>query len=192
MQSEPTKQSICKALFVCYNSSSSKSDRDAADTYLQNIKKSKNGLKLSINLFGNTMDPPVLFYCLHVIEYSIDKRWHELDNECIIMLNQLLLSFIRQVCGNNNLYNSIPSHIREKIAQILVKLMRRQYLISWNSFFKDLIEILSHNNNDNNNNGIWDIFYRILQDLNWCIHENRNITQEELTLNNKIKDKIRE
>eukprot|EP01084_Bolivina_argentea_P191164 328372_1 len=119
MQSEPTKESICQALFVSYNASSSKTERTAADTYLQNIKESNNGLNLSIHLFQNTMDPPVLFYCLHVIQYSIDKRWHTLNQDTITMINQLLLSFIGQVCCKNNLFTAIPSHVRSKIAQLL-------------------------------------------------------------------------
>ena len=213
MQSEPTKQSVCKALHVFYNASSSMTDRNAADSYLQTIKESPNGIKLSIDLFQNTMDSPVLFYCLLIIEYNIDKRfvcffcffffnenfngnyleisflyfrWDELDENIIIMINKLLLSFIGQVCSKDNLFKTIENHVRSKVAQNLVKLMKRQYLTSWQSFFKDLIEILKHGN------GCFDIFYRILKDLNWSIHENRNITQEQLTLNNKIKDRMRQ
>ena len=105
------------------------------------------------------------------------------------MLNQLLLSFISQVCSKDHLFARIPSHIREKLAQILVKLMKRQYLISWQSFFKDFIEILKQ---QQQSDGVWDMFWRILQDLNWSIHENRNQESDQLTLNMQIKDKMRE
>ena len=104
----------------------------------------------------------------------------------IIMLNKLLMSFIGQVCSKEHIFTTIENHVREKIAQLLVKLMRRQYLISWQSFFADLIETLQQGD------GCWDMYFRILLDLNWTIHENRNQTSEQLTLNNNIKDKMRQ
>eukprot|EP00484_Ammonia_sp_Unknown_P015102 CAMPEP_0197081006 /NCGR_PEP_ID=MMETSP1384-20130603/214414_1 /TAXON_ID=29189 /ORGANISM="Ammonia sp." /LENGTH=1028 /DNA_ID=CAMNT_0042519897 /DNA_START=153 /DNA_END=3239 /DNA_ORIENTATION=+ len=133
------------------------------------------------------MDPNVLFFCLIIIEFNLNKRWHELEQATAITLNKLLLSFIEQVCGKEHLLRSIPVNVREKTAQILVQLMKRQYLLSWQSFFKDLCEILKHGES-----GSWDMFWRILQDLNWCIHENGNQCQEALSLNNAIKDKMRE
>ena len=75
MQSEPTKQSIVKALFAFYDASSSATERSGADSYLQSIKESSNGLKIAIDLFQNTMESPVLFYCLLIIEHNIDKRY---------------------------------------------------------------------------------------------------------------------
>ena len=75
MQPEPTMESIVNALSVFYDAGSSTTERNGADKYLQTIKESPNGFKLAIDLFQNTRKSRVLFYCLLVIEFNIDKRF---------------------------------------------------------------------------------------------------------------------
>ena len=82
MQPEPTKESICNAVFVLYNANSSQQEITSAGNYLQKIKESENGLKISIHLFQNTMDANVLFNCLVIIKYAIDERCVYFHKKC--------------------------------------------------------------------------------------------------------------
>lgn len=114
-------------------------DRKNAELYLNKMSECAIGYQVCLKLFtsGSSINNNnVLFYCLHVFENAIKYQWSNLSMNEQCILSSILLQFIHDMCSNDNEKYIISEFVKKKIAQLIVTLIKLQYLSIRKSFFK--------------------------------------------------------
>jgi exportin-T len=127
----------------------------------------------------------VRFFALQALQESLDSlaRYEQLSPDMRLGLRKTLMDWISLRFGSPNTSASVePSFLKNKLAHLLVSLVRRQYPNEWPSFFRDLLQLVS-----TGSVAMLDLYLRICVSLDQevvCRYIHR--TQEDLNLNTMI------
>ena len=71
---EDLANQIENAVLTVQNPTTSNIDRQNAQSFMNSVRDSENGWQICINLFQNSSQSEVRFYCLHVFQHAIENR----------------------------------------------------------------------------------------------------------------------
>merc|ERR1711964_956114 len=112
------------------------SERKRAQAVLTTLERSTDGWKYCVELLPKAAKPEVKFHCLKVLALYAKDSWQRMTNEDKSLIKQFLFHYIIHVIAKAE----PPLSISNKLAVVLVTIMRHEYPRTWPSFFKDLVK----------------------------------------------------
>ncbi|KAI9362521.1 armadillo-type protein [Zopfochytrium polystomum] len=180
-----------RAIVAGLSPSANQALKEEAMVYFARVKDSPDGWQLGLNLFlaVPTRDPQIRFIALQLVEDLLrnQRRYHTIDPGTKSFLRQSLWAWLEK-----GVDPTVPDFLKNKFCQILVLLFRLQYQNSWQSFFDDLLALLSSSVGGPRSDLIVNLFLRI------CISIDEEVvaidairSEDDLVLNTALKDQMR-
>ncbi|GAM18310.1 hypothetical protein SAMD00019534_014850, partial [Acytostelium subglobosum LB1] len=160
--------------------------KQRAVTYTETLRDSPDGWKFCLEKLFQTNNVYVKFFCLHVFQDVITtgQRYAQLTQDDRYRLRTTVVSYLSNVLASNPNEEKL---IKNKYAQVVVLLFKKEYPEKWQSFFSEMLSMLPKGVN------AIDIVLRILKSIDQeVVRVDVNRTQEELNHNTLIKDAMRE
>lgn len=174
-----------KVVFASINPTSP--DKTKATKLLQEFRESPGAWKTCLQKCFQTPSVQVQFYCYSVILEAILHKFTSLSPQDRQQLRQGLLHLLKNVKPNT----STP--VRGKIAQLLVHLLKREYLETWSSFFQDVMNDVIHAPSPEEKASRCDLFMRIMTTIDQeIVAFDYPRSAGEREVNQEIKNKMRE
>lgn len=165
--------------------------------FLQQVKGSPDGWRVCLPLF--VRDPRaneiVRMFCLDVVNMTIQQHYQSPQGQPLTYIKDTLVDYMRQAyLSNSNMADS--GMMQNKLTQTMTYLFVAMYIISWPTFFDDILALTSTLNDPNgqrdNYQGVM-FFLRISA----SVHEEvADVliprSTEEMQRNSAIKDAARE
>eukprot|EP00039_Didymoeca_costata_P011075 m.152352 g.152352 ORF g.152352 m.152352 type:complete len:972 (-) comp15052_c0_seq1:171-3086(-) len=154
--------------------------------FLDEFKRSPDGWVQCAQIIADAQqgDPTLRFQSLGVLEFVIQSRYGELDAQQVALLRQALYQWSVSLAEGKIVD---ASHIRNKVAQVLVLLFFHEFPEVWPTFFSDHISLIVVGGPP-----VMDYFLRILDAIDEKIVD-REISRSEAerTRNSNLKDAMR-
>lgn len=176
---------LCAYNVGACNSPRSQAYKGRAREYCDQLKSSPQALVICVELLLHTSHVSVQFSVLGFLVDILadDTRWQQLPLSEREKLRVTLLGWVRSRFAT---LDSMPLYLRQKIAVVITKLIKRQYLDSWPTAFSDLNSFLDcgppaiH---------LWlRVLFYIDEEI---VQFNTHRTKEEHAINTRIKDAMR-
>eukprot|EP01117_Protostelium_nocturnum_P002827 TRINITY_DN13746_c0_g1_i1.p1 TRINITY_DN13746_c0_g1~~TRINITY_DN13746_c0_g1_i1.p1 ORF type:complete len:965 (-),score=282.39 TRINITY_DN13746_c0_g1_i1:38-2932(-) len=157
--------------------------RKKANEYCESVKAAPDGWKFCLEKFFGSNVLQVKFFCLVVIQETIQYKYNALSAADQNLLRQTLLRFIREVIPQSE----PEGEIKNKFAQIVALLFKVEYPQSWPTFFSDITSSLSLSTSS------VDMFLRVMNNIDdEIINQEMLRNTEEVARSAEIKDYIRD
>lgn len=173
-------EKLHNAVIIAFNYDNPRK-RLEAENYILNI--AENNPKQVIDLFIVAEREEVKFWCLQACELRVKKCWSTTPEEIKHFLRGTVMDFYNNVAIR--MEQSLP--VKNKLASIIVGLVREEYPSPWNSFFRDLCTTLQQGM------GALDLFFRILVIIDEDIITLAKKSSDELdqSVATRVKDAMR-
>ncbi|WIA12173.1 hypothetical protein OEZ85_012245 [Tetradesmus obliquus] len=159
--------------------------KEQAAAYIASIKQSSDCWKLCCERFPATLYPEVKFWCLQTLHEVICACYLQLDEGSRQMIKGALLTWLQRDCTSES--PALPPFLRNKLAQAIVAVVKREYPALWPSFFRELVAAAG------SGPGLADMFGRIMVAVDEdVISLDIPRSAEETKLSMHLKDSMRE
>eukprot|EP00882_Tetradesmus_deserticola_P029784 GHRQ01033390.1.p1 GENE.GHRQ01033390.1~~GHRQ01033390.1.p1 ORF type:complete len:202 (+),score=53.51 GHRQ01033390.1:676-1281(+) len=128
--------------------------QERAAAYIASIKQSADCWKLCCERFPSTLYPEVKFWCLQTLHEVICACYLQLDEGSRQMIKGALLTWLQRDCTIEA--PALPAFLRNKLAQAIVAIVKREYPVLWPGFFRELVAAAG------SGPGLADMFARIM------------------------------
>ncbi|KAK3288404.1 hypothetical protein CYMTET_4114 [Cymbomonas tetramitiformis] len=156
--------------------------KEQALAYLENLKALPNCWQLCLERFSPSSHAEVKFWCLQTLLEVLKAQPSHFPAESSQQVNGALMLWLSDDCVREP---SLPSFLKNKIVQIIVTVLKRDYPEKWPTFFQEFISHLGKGV------GASDMFCRILQTLDEEMFS-LPLSPEESVVSMRIKDGMRE
>jgi exportin-5 len=117
---------ITYALQVVHNSRSDNENRQKASEFLDSQKRSDQSAQNGHSLAGDKTQPAVVrHFGLSLLEHSVRHGWQMFSDSQILEIRGWTISLSQSISDDDPLY------LRNKIAQLLVEVAKKDWAISW-------------------------------------------------------------
>ncbi|PRP73955.1 exportin-T [Planoprotostelium fungivorum] len=172
------------AVLVSFNPTADAVLRQKASEYCEAVKVNPEGWKFCLEKFLNTKTIEVRFFCLVVVQDTIQYRHDSLPPVDQANLRTALLRYIAEHLPNAQ---ATETPLKNKFAQIVALLFKMEYPHNWPSFFSDILSLLSVGTSS------VDIFLRIMSNIDdEIINQDMLRNTQEVARSTEIKDYMRE
>ncbi|GAB2222214.1 hypothetical protein Drorol1_Dr00013419 [Drosera rotundifolia] len=119
--------------------------KSQAIDYCQRIKETPSISSICVERLWRTESVPVQFWCLQCLHDVIRARYSQMGSDEKDFIRRSVFSIVCVDDGKNLLVRGVgsPAYIKNKLAQVLVSLIRFEYPMVWSSVFLDLLSHLS-------------------------------------------------
>eukprot|EP00878_Enallax_costatus_P021623 GHUV01022908.1.p1 GENE.GHUV01022908.1~~GHUV01022908.1.p1 ORF type:complete len:615 (+),score=214.70 GHUV01022908.1:523-2367(+) len=159
--------------------------KERAAAYIANIKQSTECWKLCVERYPSTLYPEVKFWCLQTLHEVICACYLQLDDGSRQAIKGALLTWLQRDCTVEQ--PALPPFLRNKLAQAIVAIVKREYPAVWPGFFRELVAAAG------SGPGLTDMFVRIMVAVDEdVISLDIPRSAEETKLSMHLKDSMRE
>jgi len=175
-------ETLHQAIIMAYDRTSDPIQRKQAEDYCVNISRTTT---LAIDLIMAAKRDEVKFWCLQSCEFQIKTRWNDLDEEAKQAIRMAIMNFY----STTAIEQEQPNYIKNKLATVMVCLIRKEYPNPWKSFFGDLCSTLEKGM------AAIDLFFRVLLVIDDDIigfARDKSMNAEDHETATRVKDALRE
>ncbi len=138
--SNATRSNITHALQIIHDSRSDNDSRQRASAFLESQKQSKEAAQHGYNLATEKTAPPVVrHFGLSLLEDAVRHHWSSFNDAQVLDMRNWTVSLSHSISEDEPLY------LRNKVAQLLLEVAKKDWAISWYDMDSLLLALWNQN-----------------------------------------------